>query len=166
MVDWLSNVETDKVIHTVETDIVMLVDETKSFVKSSDEFKETRSSNGLLPKQADLICVHALNELHSHEIHVVLIHHNAYSPQTSIPQLEYVPTVNQQHLKFSPPDLGLNVLVLKHGDDPIDAINHMMSFLTSVVRSRFPTTNNQIMNSSNPRQQDTFNNRRVTLQTV
>ncbi|GKB09597.1 uncharacterized mitochondrial protein-like protein [Tanacetum coccineum] len=29
------------------------------------------------------------------------------------------------------------------GDDPIDAINHMMSFLTTVVTSRYPTTNNQ-----------------------
>ncbi|GKF35417.1 hypothetical protein Tco_0108617, partial [Tanacetum coccineum] len=28
-------------------------------------------------------------------------------------------------------------------DDPIDAINHMMSFLSAVVTSRYPTTNNQ-----------------------
>ncbi|GJV85439.1 hypothetical protein Tco_1525337 [Tanacetum coccineum] len=37
--------------------------------------------------------------------------------------------------------------------DPIDAINHMMSFLTAVVTSRYPTTNNQLRTSSNPRQQ-------------
>ncbi|GJX87858.1 retrovirus-related pol polyprotein from transposon TNT 1-94 [Tanacetum coccineum] len=37
------------------------------------------------------------------------------------------------------------------GDDPIDAINHMMSFLSAVVTSRYPTTNNQLKNSSNPR---------------
>ncbi|GKF28643.1 retrovirus-related pol polyprotein from transposon TNT 1-94, partial [Tanacetum coccineum] len=41
-------------------------------------------------------------------------------------------------------------LALK-GDDPIDAINHMMSFLTAVVTSRYPTTNNQLRNSLNPR---------------
>ncbi|GJV06774.1 hypothetical protein Tco_1344430 [Tanacetum coccineum] len=29
------------------------------------------------------------------------------------------------------------------GDDPIDAINHMMSFLIAVVTSHYPTTNNQ-----------------------
>ncbi|GKB32123.1 retrovirus-related pol polyprotein from transposon TNT 1-94 [Tanacetum coccineum] len=52
------------------------------------------------------------------------------------------------------------------GDDPIDAINHMMSFLTAVVTSRYPTTNNQLRNSSNPRQQATINNGRVTLQPV
>nr|GEZ00853.1 hypothetical protein [Tanacetum cinerariifolium] len=44
------------------------------------------------------------------------------------------------------------------GDDPIDAINHMMSFLTTVVTSRYPSTNNQLRNSSNPRQQATINN--------
>ncbi|GJW19328.1 retrovirus-related pol polyprotein from transposon TNT 1-94 [Tanacetum coccineum] len=52
------------------------------------------------------------------------------------------------------------------GDDPIDAINHMMSFLTVVVTSRYPTTNNQLRNSSNPRQQATINDGRVTLQPI
>ncbi|GJZ38137.1 hypothetical protein Tco_0584328 [Tanacetum coccineum] len=52
------------------------------------------------------------------------------------------------------------------GDDPIDAINHMMSFLTAVVTSCYPTTNNQLRNSSNPRQQATINGRGVTLQPI
>ncbi|GJW11148.1 hypothetical protein Tco_1576975 [Tanacetum coccineum] len=51
-------------------------------------------------------------------------------------------------------------------DDPIDAINYMMPFLTTVVTSRYPTTNNQLKNSSNPRQQATINNERVTLQPI
>nr|GEZ22311.1 hypothetical protein [Tanacetum cinerariifolium] len=50
------------------------------------------------------------------------------------------------------------------GDDPIDAINHMMSFLSAVVTSRYPTTNKQLKNSSNPRQKATINDGRVTLQ--
>ncbi|GJY28586.1 hypothetical protein Tco_0404353 [Tanacetum coccineum] len=54
-------------------------------------------------------------------------------------------------------DSGLIVLVFQKGDDPIDAINHMMSFLTAVVTSRYPTTNNQLRNLSNPRQQATIN---------
>ncbi|GJV05785.1 hypothetical protein Tco_1343441 [Tanacetum coccineum] len=62
------------------------------------------------------------------------IHHNVYSPSSSIPQLEYAPTVNQQS-EFSQPDSGLIVPVFQKGDDPIDAINHMMSFLTAVVTS-------------------------------
>nr|GEW33145.1 hypothetical protein [Tanacetum cinerariifolium] len=52
------------------------------------------------------------------------------------------------------------------GDDPIDAINHMMSFLTVVVTSRYPTTNNKLRTSSNPRQQSTINNGRVTIQPI
>ncbi|GJU81479.1 hypothetical protein Tco_1283844 [Tanacetum coccineum] len=48
MVDWLSIIETDKVIHTVETDIVKLVVEIESFGMSSYEFdKETGSSDGI-----------------------------------------------------------------------------------------------------------------------
>nr|GFA70169.1 hypothetical protein [Tanacetum cinerariifolium] len=56
---------------------------------------------------------------------------------------------------------GLTVPVFKDDDDPIDAINHMMSFLSAVVTSRFLTTNNQLMNSSNPHQQATIHDGRV-----
>nr|GEW98857.1 hypothetical protein [Tanacetum cinerariifolium] len=52
------------------------------------------------------------------------------------------------------------------GDDPIDAINHMMSFLSAVITSRYPTTNNQLRNLSNPRKQATINDGRITLQPV
>ncbi|GJS19323.1 retrovirus-related pol polyprotein from transposon TNT 1-94 [Tanacetum coccineum] len=79
--------------------------------------------------------------------------------------MEYAPFVNQQS-EFSQPDSGLIVPVFQKGDDPIDAINHMMSFLTAVVTSIYPTTNYQLRNSSNPRQQATINNRRVTLQPI
>nr|GFB89254.1 hypothetical protein [Tanacetum cinerariifolium] len=37
---------------------------------------------------------------------------------------------------FSQSDSGLIVPVFQKGDDPIDAINHMMLFLTAVVTSR------------------------------
>ncbi|GKF78204.1 hypothetical protein Tco_0230674, partial [Tanacetum coccineum] len=42
----------------------------------------------------------------------------------------------------------------------------MMSFLTAVITSRYPTTNNQLRNSSNPKQQATINNGRVKLQPI
>ncbi|GJT43583.1 hypothetical protein Tco_0952298 [Tanacetum coccineum] len=93
------------------------------------------------------------------------IHCNVYSPSSFIPQLEYAPLVNQQS-EFSQPDSGLIIPVFQKGDDPIDAINHMMSFLTAVVTSRYPTTNNQLRNSSNLRQQATINNGRVTLRPI
>nr|GEY32275.1 hypothetical protein [Tanacetum cinerariifolium]GEY46118.1 hypothetical protein [Tanacetum cinerariifolium] len=65
--------------------------------------------------------------------------------------MEYAPTVTQQQYEFPQLDSGLNVPVVKQGDDPIDAINHMMSFLSAVVASYFFTTNNQLRHSSNPR---------------
>ncbi|GKC69429.1 hypothetical protein Tco_1115312 [Tanacetum coccineum] len=78
MIDELSIVKTDKVIHTVETDMVKHVVEVEYFGMSFDEFdKETGSSDGLQPKQADLSCIHALNEPHLHEIHVVPSKHEA-----------------------------------------------------------------------------------------
>nr|GEX95551.1 hypothetical protein [Tanacetum cinerariifolium] len=78
MMDWLSIVETDKVIHTVETDIVKLVVEIESFGMIFDDFdKETVSFDELQLKQAHLSCVHALIELHLHEILVVPSKHEA-----------------------------------------------------------------------------------------
>nr|GEX46990.1 hypothetical protein [Tanacetum cinerariifolium] len=94
------------------------------------------------------------------------VHHNVYSPPSSIPQMEYAPTVTQQQSEFPQLESGLTVLVFKQDDDHIDAINHMMSFLSAVVTSRFPTTNNQYRNSSNPRQQATINDGRLTIQPV
>ncbi|GJR03686.1 retrovirus-related pol polyprotein from transposon TNT 1-94 [Tanacetum coccineum] len=96
------------------------------------------------------------------------VHHTVYSPQPSIPQLEYAPTVNQQphQTEFPQLDSGLTILVFKKGDDPIDAIKHMMSFLLAVFTSRYPTTNNQLRNLLNPRQQAMINDGRVTLQPV
>nr|GEW37947.1 hypothetical protein [Tanacetum cinerariifolium] len=80
-------------------------------------------------------------------------------------QIEYAPTVHQ-HSELSSPETGLVVPIFQKGDDPIDAINHMMSFLTAVVTSRYPATNNQLRTSSNPRQQATLNNGRVTIQPI
>nr|GEZ93630.1 hypothetical protein [Tanacetum cinerariifolium] len=93
------------------------------------------------------------------------VHHNVYNPSSSILQVKYAPSVNQQS-DFSQQYSGLIVLVFQKGDDPIDAINHMMSFLTAVVTSRYPPTNNQLRNLSNPRQQATINNGRVTVQPI
>ncbi|GJY17778.1 retrovirus-related pol polyprotein from transposon TNT 1-94 [Tanacetum coccineum] len=67
---------------------------------------------------------------------------------------------------FKATNIILQGLPPEQGDDPIDAINHMMSFLSTVVTSCYPTTNNQLRNSSNPRQQATINDGRVTLQPV
>nr|GEX31646.1 hypothetical protein [Tanacetum cinerariifolium] len=94
-----------------------------------------------------------------------LLNHNAHLASSLALQIAYA-QMDQQSLEYSPPEAGLIVPVFQKGDDPIDAINHMMSFLTSVVASRFPATNNQLRTSSNPRQQATINNGRVTIQPI
>nr|GFC76101.1 hypothetical protein [Tanacetum cinerariifolium] len=94
-----------------------------------------------------------------------IVNHNAYMASSLAPQIDYAPMV-QHSSEYSPPKTGLVVLVFQKGDDPIDAINHMMSFLTAVVTSRHPAANNQLRTSSNPRQQATINNGRVTIQPI
>nr|GEV65509.1 hypothetical protein [Tanacetum cinerariifolium] len=76
------------------------------------------------------------HEFHANEVRLMHeLHHNVYNPSSSIPQVKYAPSVHQQS-DFSQPDSGLVVLVFQKGDDPIDAIIHMMSFLIAVVTSR------------------------------
>ncbi|GJZ40027.1 copia protein, partial [Tanacetum coccineum] len=85
----------------------------------------------------------------------------------------YTTNFDQLHAYFEQHELHANevhsslaVPVFKQRDDPIDSINKMMSFLSTVVSSRFPTSNNQLRNSSNPRQQATIYDGRVTVQPV
>ncbi|GJV64514.1 putative ribonuclease H-like domain-containing protein, partial [Tanacetum coccineum] len=61
-------------------------------------------------------------------------------------------------------DSGLTVLVFSLGDDPIACLNKAMAFLTTVASSRFPSTNNQLRTSLNPRNQATIQDGRVTVQ--
>nr|GEV73202.1 hypothetical protein [Tanacetum cinerariifolium] len=106
---------------------------------------------------SNLLISYPMNETSS------TVNHNVY--MTTAPQIDYAPSAHHQS-EFSSPETGLVVLVFQKGDDLIDAINHMMSFLTSVVTSRYPTTNNQLRTSSNPRQQATINDGRVTIQPI
>ncbi|GJS28919.1 hypothetical protein Tco_0489539 [Tanacetum coccineum] len=63
-------------------------------------------------------------------------------------------------------DSGLAVPVFSQGDDPIVCLNKAMDFLIAVASSRFPSTNNQLRTSSNPRNQATIQDERVTVQQI
>nr|GEZ29442.1 hypothetical protein [Tanacetum cinerariifolium] len=80
------------------------------------------------PSSSNLSISYPLNDIPS------TINHNAYMESSSIPQIDYASTVHQ-HSKLSSLETGL-VPVFQKGDDPFDAINHMMSFLMTVVTSR------------------------------
>nr|GEY13575.1 hypothetical protein [Tanacetum cinerariifolium] len=111
------------------------------------------------PTSSNLSISYPLNDISS------TVNHNAYMTSSTIPQIDYALTVHQ-HSEFSSPETRLVVLVFQKGDDLIHVINHMMSFLTAVVTSRYPATNNQPRTSSNPRQQATIHNGRVTIQPI
>nr|GEZ14474.1 hypothetical protein [Tanacetum cinerariifolium] len=63
------------------------------------------------------------------------VNHNVYNASSLIPQMEYALAVHQQ-IKFSSPDTRLVVPVFQKGDDLIDAINHMISFLTACTKPK------------------------------
>nr|GEW03159.1 retrovirus-related Pol polyprotein from transposon TNT 1-94 [Tanacetum cinerariifolium] len=138
-----------------------------SATKAIQAYYDVKATNiilqGLPPELHAYLGQH---EFHANEVRLMHeLHHNVYNPSSSIPQVEYASSVNQQS-NFSQPDSGLIVPVFQKGDNPLDAINHMMLFLTAVFTSRYPPTNNQLRNSSNPLQQATINNGRVTIQPI
>nr|GEW08491.1 hypothetical protein [Tanacetum cinerariifolium] len=55
----------------------------------------------------------------------------------------------------------LVVYVFTQGDDPSAYLNRAMAFLSDVAASRFPSTNNQLRTSSNPRNQALFKTSRL-----
>nr|GFB51572.1 hypothetical protein [Tanacetum cinerariifolium] len=112
-----------------------------------------------VPSSSNLSISYPVNDIPS------TVNHNAYMASSSAPQIDYALIVHHSS-EFSSPKTGLVVLIFKKGDNPIDAINHMMSFLTAVVTLRYPATNNQLKTLSNPRQQATINNGRVTIQPI
>ncbi|GKB65587.1 retrovirus-related pol polyprotein from transposon TNT 1-94 [Tanacetum coccineum] len=103
----------------------------------------------------------------SHTFQSQMNHQTSTVPQV-IPQVAYQsPQAPTQLMTESPfVDSGFAVPVFSPGDDPIACLNKAMAFLTAVASSRFPTTNNQLRTSSNPRNQATIQDGRVTVQQV
>ncbi|GKD55122.1 hypothetical protein Tco_1288509 [Tanacetum coccineum] len=95
--------------------------------------------------------------LEQHEPHSTLCYSNAYPPPT-IPQ--------QPQAEFPQIDSGLVVPIFLLGCDPIAYMNKAMAFLSTVFTPRYPSTNNQLRSSSNPRNQATVQDGVVTVQQV
>ncbi|GJW18306.1 hypothetical protein Tco_0025742 [Tanacetum coccineum] len=72
MIDELSIVETEKVIHTMKIYKVTQIVDVESSGKSADEIdKETVSFGEMQLKQEHRSCVHASIKLHLHVVHVI-----------------------------------------------------------------------------------------------
>ncbi|GJW50320.1 retrovirus-related pol polyprotein from transposon TNT 1-94 [Tanacetum coccineum] len=94
-------------------------------------------------------------------------HQTSTVPQV-IPQVAHqspqAPTQLMTELPFR--DIGFAVPVFSPRDDLIACLNKAMAFLTAVASLRFPSTNNQLRTSSNPRNQATIQDGRVTMKQV
>ncbi|GJT91978.1 hypothetical protein Tco_1080823 [Tanacetum coccineum] len=95
------------------------------------------------------------------------LYNPSQSPQHSISPQPYIPpSVTQQpQAEFPQLDSSLAVPTFQQGEYPIECINKAVAFL-SAVASRFPPSNNQLRTSSNPRNQATIQDGRVTVQQV
>ncbi|GJY77554.1 integrase, catalytic region, zinc finger, CCHC-type containing protein [Tanacetum coccineum] len=130
-----------------------------------DQFQVNTKFLNTLPAEwskfvTDVKFIKDLHTTNVDQIHAHLEQHERHANEVRL-----MHELNQQS-EFSQLDSGLTIPVFKHGDDPIDAINHVMSFLSAIVTSRYPTTNNQLRNSSNLRQEATIIDGRLTVQPV
>ncbi|GJU43764.1 hypothetical protein Tco_1201030 [Tanacetum coccineum] len=76
------------------------------------------------------------------------------------------PISQQPQAEFPQLDYGLAIPSFLLGDDLIACLNKAMAFMSTVMASRFPLTNNQLRTSSNPRNQATIQDGMVTVQQV
>ncbi|GJY99931.1 hypothetical protein Tco_0517361 [Tanacetum coccineum] len=123
----------------------------------------------------DVKLVKNLHTTNFNQLHAYLEQHEIHANEVRLMrERNQVPLALVGNHQMTPPQFNtyqssynnphLLVLVFKQRDDPIDAINKMMSFLSTVVTSRFLSSNNQLRNSSNLKQQATIHNGRVTVQ--
>ncbi|GKE45159.1 hypothetical protein Tco_1472443, partial [Tanacetum coccineum] len=98
--------------------------------------------------------------------HSPVVHQQTY--QEPALQQSYQAHVIQQPLQpsFQELDTELVVLTFNPSDDPMVNLNKLMAFVTMTFSSHYPPTNNQLRTSSNPRNQATIQDGRVTVQTI
>nr|GEY61253.1 hypothetical protein [Tanacetum cinerariifolium] len=167
-------------LHTTNVDQLHAYLEQHEYHANEFRLMHERTSNPLA-----LVAPHQMNKS-PYQPHQQSYHQHQFQPQVSTFQSSPYGTQyhSSQYASQAPSSIPIsltypsndfqssvnhNVLVVpvfQKGNDPIEAINHMMSFLTSVVTSWYPPTNNQLRTSSNPRQQATINNERVTIQPI
>nr|GEY44777.1 hypothetical protein [Tanacetum cinerariifolium] len=108
-------------------------------------------------------------------VYAALIHHphhhtrvNQFNPQQHpVSPLPFIsPSMtSQSQAEFSQLNSGLIIPMFQQGEDLIECINKAMAFL-SVVALKFPPSNNKLRTSSNPINQVTIQDGRVTVQQV
>ncbi|GKF05182.1 zf-CCHC domain-containing protein, partial [Tanacetum coccineum] len=107
-------------------------------------------------------------QYYSHLVIVSLIIHQQSSLAPNINQ----PSVVQKQF-YQPPDAHYSSLDSRlvvpsflPSNDHITSLNKAMAFISTTFASRYPPTNNQLRTSSNPRNQATIQDGKVTVQTI
>ncbi|GKD04038.1 retrovirus-related pol polyprotein from transposon TNT 1-94, partial [Tanacetum coccineum] len=107
-------------------------------MKLEQFYVNTKFLNNLPPEWSKCVMdVKLVRDLHTtnfDQLHAYLQQHEIHANEVHI-----IRERNQDPLALV--NSGLSCSWFNYGDDPIDAINKMMSFLSTVVTSRFPTTN-------------------------
>ncbi|GKD41710.1 hypothetical protein Tco_1261917 [Tanacetum coccineum] len=145
---------TNIILQGLPSDIYSLVNHHRV---AKDLWEKSSTTNAsLLPEWSKFVTdVKLVRDLHTtnfHQLKAYLENHEIH-----VNEVRIIRERNQYPLAH---------FLVKKGNDPIDAINKMMSFLSNVATSRFPTMNIQLRNSSNQRQQVTIHDGRVTVQPV
>ncbi|GJX02828.1 hypothetical protein Tco_0188744 [Tanacetum coccineum] len=117
------------------------------------------SSMYLPPQQFTPVYVAPIHHQHLHTL-VNPQQHLVSSPPFISPLV-----TQQSQAEFPQLDSSLAVPMFQQGKDPIECINKAMAFM-SIAASMFLPSNNQLITSSNPRNQATIQDGRVTVQQV
>nr|GEU35952.1 hypothetical protein [Tanacetum cinerariifolium] len=121
---------------------------------------EVRIMRSLMyPPPQQFTPVYAAPIHHQHHHTPVNLQQHPLSPLPFISPLE----TPQYQAEFPQLDSCLAVPRFQHEEDQIKCINKAMAFLSAIL-SRFPPSNNQLRTSSNPRNQATIQDGRVTVQ--
>ncbi|GJY80451.1 retrovirus-related pol polyprotein from transposon TNT 1-94 [Tanacetum coccineum] len=96
-----------------------------------------------------------------------VVHQQPYQVP-ALQQSYQAPAIQQPMQQSSSTELDSELVVPSFNltDDPIANLNKLMAFVTTTFTPRFPQTNNQLRTSSNPQNQATIQDGRVTVQTT
>ncbi|GJR39710.1 integrase, catalytic region, zinc finger, CCHC-type containing protein [Tanacetum coccineum] len=138
--------ERGETLHKYYLRFTQLINDINIYNMKIEQFQvNTKFLNNLPPEWSkfvtDVKLVKGLHTTNFDQLHAYLGQHELHANEVCL-------------LRFIVPVFSL-------GDDPIACLNKAMAFLTAVASSRFPSTNNQLKTSSNPRKQATIQDGRV-----
>nr|GEU94863.1 hypothetical protein [Tanacetum cinerariifolium] len=155
---------TNIILHGLPPDVYALVNHQEAAKDIWDRSKfatDVKSAKSLYTTNYDQLYAHlSQHERHANKVRIMRKRYpDPLALVANSPTL-YNPSQSPQQL-----DSSLDVPMFLQGEDPIECINKAMAFL-STVASRFPQSNNQLRTLSNPRNQATIQDGRVTVQQV